>query len=148
MSRAVPDHAELDEDRGPQVADLDHEGPADPPRDHEGGDRGEERGGGRHEHVSVTHLRRRLQDRLQHEPEVAERLLQEAAVRRRVRAAAHDAQAVDRLDLEGLPRYASGTTPVGWFGKFVTTVTSCPRATQARPSSSRRALGAPSSGQK
>ena len=46
------------------------------------------------------------------------------------------------------PRYSSGTSPVGWFGKFVTTVTSWPRATHARPSSRSRALGAPSSGQK
>ena len=47
-----------------------------------------------------------------------------------------------------LLRYAGGTTPVGWLGKPVRTVTSCPWSTQWRASSETRAEGAPISGGK
>src|SRR5262249_62201274 len=45
-------------------------------------------------------------------------------------------------------RYSGRKTPLGWFGNPVSTVTSCPAATQCRESSETRAAGGPPSGGK
>jgi hypothetical protein len=47
-----------------------------------------------------------------------------------------------------LLRWDGETTPAGWLGIAVTTVTRCPRRCQARPKSRRRRDGAEDSGQK
>ncbi len=108
---AAPDDAQVGEDRRPEVPDLEHERHAEPARDHPGRDDGEEGRGRGHQHVRAPQVRRRLQDGLQHEDEVAERAQHDAAVRRRVGPAADHPQAVDLLDLERSPAVGLGDDP-------------------------------------